>query len=73
MKDSSNGRLFLFFISKEYNINSLDVVTYKAGRFVFAPLTHEPVFEPTIDALLLAEEPAQAFTNENFQVESYYL
>jgi len=72
VKDSTDGRSNLFYISKEYNVNSSDMA-YKAGRFVFAPSVNIPPFRSFVHLMLLAEEPAQAYTSDRFHVESYYL
>lgn len=57
-----------YYISKEYNV-SPSARWYKPGRFIFG------VSSPTIPIayLILAEEPANVYTQPGFNIELHYL
>lgn len=69
-RNSVSGDIMPFYVSKEYNVGSLERF-YKPGRFVFTDFVLEQ--PPTYNYILLAEEPADAYIPPGFNVELYFL
>jgi len=59
-----------FYVSKEYNLN-LAGEPFKSGRFVFARFL--PGVQNSFNYIILAEEPVNAYTGPDFNVELHYL
>lgn len=67
LMDWSDSDIFPYYVSKEYNV-ALPGAPYKPGRFLFG------IIKPELKTyVMLAEEPAAAFTKPGFNVEMYYL
>jgi hypothetical protein len=71
LKDWLYGDTHSFYVSKEYNVAPPDAVSYKPGRFVFEDRGRDPLL--SFDDLVLAEEPANVYTEPEFNIELYYL
>lgn len=70
MRNTQSNAVYGFYVSKEYNLSS-GGESYKPGRFIVGDCTLRFPF-PTI-SLILAEEPAKAYTEPDFNVELHYL
>lgn len=69
LEDAVNDKVIPFYISKEYNVGPFDEPRMP-GRFIFRNLAQRvniPYY------MVLAEEPAIAYTEPGFSIESYYL
>lgn len=70
LKSLLNKDIMLFFVSKEYDVSPFDGYVMP-GRFVFADFT--PGHPSIHNYIILAEEPARAYVEPNFNVEIHYL
>jgi hypothetical protein len=71
LEDWLNKVAITFYVSKEYNVGPLRAGEHMPGRFVFKNFT--PGRLHPYNYVVLAEQPATAYLETNFNVELHYL